>query len=307
MKKVIVTGANGFIGSTLISRLVSENVQVFALDCSFEPSNLPECSLISNIEINLNNIEELESMLPTDEYDAFYHFAWRGVNGAEKANPIIQLDNVQVTIRCAEIAKKIGCKKFLCAGTIAEQATHSLDHLDKINGGMMYGVAKHCTHLFLETFCKNIGLDFVWMQFSNIYGPNNKTGNLVNYTLNELSLEKEALFGPADQPYDFVYVDDLIEAIYRIGEYTNTQNCYYIGSGEPKILKDYLIEIGRIYGRPELIKIGFRPDDNIKYTMDMFDISLLVNDIGTYVSKTFNEGIYYTIERYRGTCCDTKI
>ena len=49
------------------------------------------------------------------------------------------------------------------------------------------------------------------MQFSNIYGVGNKTGNLVSYTLGELMAGKEATFGPALQPYDFIYVDDLIE------------------------------------------------------------------------------------------------
>jgi nucleoside-diphosphate-sugar epimerase len=56
------------------------------------------------------------------------------------------------------------------------------------------------------------------MQFSNIYGIGNNTGNLVSYTLGELILNKEANFGPALQPYDFIYVDDLIEAVYRLGK-----------------------------------------------------------------------------------------
>lgn len=45
-------------------------------------------------------------------------------------------------------------------------------------------------------------------------------------------------------------------------------------------------------------KIGERTDDGIKYTEDMFDISLLVEDIGDYITKGFTEGIKYTLERY---------
>ena len=55
---------------------------------------------------------------------------------------------------------------------------------------MMYGVAKHACRLIVEDYCKNIGLPFVWMQFSNIYGIGNKTGNLVSYTLSELMAGK---------------------------------------------------------------------------------------------------------------------
>lgn len=298
MKTVIVTGANGFIGSSLINRLVKNNIQVVAIDISFMNSNLPQCDLVKKIEIGLDDVEKLEKCIPDNEYDAFYHFAWAGVNGVAKANPIVQLKNAEMSMNCATVAKKIGCKKMLCAGTIAERVTESLPNLKKTNGGMLYGVAKHATHLMLETYCKNIDLDFVWMQFSNIYGPGNKTGNLVSYTIGELMKGNEATFGPALQPYDFIYIEDLIEAVMRLGENMTNKNCYYIGSGEPRILKEYLFEIGRLYGKEEFIKVGLRSDDGIKYTFEMFDTSDLVRDIGEYISKSFTDGIRYTLENY---------
>lgn len=163
---------------------------------------------------------------------------------------------------------------------------------------MMYGVAKHCTHLMLETHCKNIGLEFVWMQFSNIYGSENKTGNLEGYTLGELRKGNDAIFGCATQPYDFIFVDDLIEAVFRLGHEKTRKNFYYIGSGEPRILKEYLYEIGEIFGDASKIRIGEREDDGIKYTFDMFSTAELVTDIGGYISKSFLEGIRYTIANY---------
>ena len=134
---------------------------------------------------------------------------------------------------------------------------------------MMYGVAKHACRIILEDYCKNIAQQFVWMQFSNIYGVGNKTGNLVSYTLGELMAGKEAAFGPALQPYDFIYVDDLIE--------------------------DYLIRIGELVGCADKVGIGVREDDGVKYTMDMFDNSNLVSTIGEYASIDFDKGIDKTI------------
>lgn len=298
MKKVIVTGANGFIGSSLIKKLVANGVSVVALDISFAVSRMPESDLVKTIEVKLDNVNEMLEKIPAGEYDAFYHFAWQGVNGADKADPTVQLRNFQMTINCAMVAKALNCKKLLCAGTIAEQAIKSLPNLEKTSGGMMYGIAKHCTHLMVENYCKNIGQNFVWMQFSNIYGPSNKTGNLVSYTIGELMKGNEATFGPAMQPYDFIYVEDLIEAVYRLGETETAENCYFIGSGESRVLKDYLLEIGRAYGHVELIKIGVRPDDGIVYTWDMFDTGKLTQAIGNYVTKNFSEGIRYTLENY---------
>lgn len=299
MKNVIVTGANGFIGSSLIKKLIEKNIYVLAIDINFDNSRLPESELITTLTVGLDDANILFESIPNGEYDVFYHLAWRGVNGPDKADPIVQIHNVLMTVNCAHAAKKIGCGKFLCAGTIAEQSVNSLERLEKTSGGMMYGVAKQCTHLMIETYCKNIDLNFVWMQFANIYGPSNKTGNLVSYTIHELLNGREASFGAATQPYDFVYVDDLLDAVYRLGESECRSNFYYIGSGSPRLLKEYLNTIGEKFGSPELIRIGTRDDDGIKYELSMFDNSSLVKDIGEYVTKSFEEGICITIDAFK--------
>lgn len=297
MKRIIITGAGGFIGCELTRKLVEKGYEVHAISLLFNPA-FPESPSVKKYNIEISDSETLLKILPVGEYEAFYHLAWRGVNGPEKADPQVQLDNIKLTLTCAEAAKKLGCRKFLCAGTIAERAIESLPKLEKTSGGMMYGVAKQCAHLMLETYCKNVGMDFVWMQFSNIYGPQNKTGNLVSYTLGEITQGREATFGPAMQPYDFIYVDDLIEAVFRLGTMPTGKNAYYIGSGRPRILKEYLQQIGRDFGRPELIKIGVRPDDGITYSVEMFDTQALVRDIGDYVSTDFDSGIRLTIQGF---------
>ena len=294
MKNVIVTGGNGFIGSSLIKKLVANGIKVVAVDITFQGERLPDSELITKIESCVD--ASLVEKFPVEEYDAFYHLAWKGVNGADKANPSVQLANIQMAIDCADICKKLNVKKYLCAGTVAENATFSLPNLEKTSGGMMYGVAKHACRLILEDYCKNIGQQFVWMQFSNIYGVGNKTGNLVSYTLGELITGNEATFGPALQPYDFIYVDDLIEAVYRLGEKETNKAFYYIGSGSPHQLKEYLLRIGQLAGYADKVGIGIRPDDGIKYSMDMFCNDDLVDAVGEYVSTDFDNGINKTIE-----------
>ncbi len=295
MRNVIVTGANGFLGSTLIKKLVDSNIKVFAIDVSFSPSHLPESDLVTKLESFIIEVDDLVAKIPEAKYDAFYHFAWAGVNGAIKANPIAQIKNIEMAAICMTVCKQIGCKKFLCAGTVAEQSVNSLPFLEKTSGGMMYGVSKHCTHLILENFSKNIGQPFVWMQLSNIYGPGNLTKNLVGYTLGELFAGNSPAFGPANQPYDFVSVDDTIEAVKRLGEMDTPKSSYYIGSGHPRLLRDYLLAIGSAMGCPDRIHIGERPDDGIKYTMEMFDASIIKNDIGEYITMSFEDGINETI------------
>lgn len=296
--RVIIAGANGFVGSSLVNRFVENEIKVLAIDLSFTKPNFKKSNLIFTIESDLTDIDELCAAIGMNQYDVFYNFAWLGVNGPNKCKYDIQLNNIMISLRCAELAKKLGCKKYLCAGTIAERAIESVPFLEKTSPGMMYAAAKFCNRIMLENYCKNIGLDFVWMQFSNIYGPNNKTGNIISYTLTQLKQNLIATFGPANQPYDFIYIDDLIEAIYRLGINNTNSNFYFIGSGSPMILKEYLLKIGYVFGKPELIQIGAREDDNIKYSFDMMDISKLKNDIGEYISGSFDELIKYTIDHF---------
>ncbi len=297
--RAVITGANGFIGSSLVKRMIDEGIEVLAIDLSFDKPNFPINKYVTTLESDLSNIEDVLLFAKHNRYDVFYHLAWRGVNGPDKTSYIVQTNNLITTLKCAELAHAMRCKKFLCAGTVAERAVESLPFLQRTSPGLMYAVAKHCTHLFTEDLCKSIGLDFVWMQFSNIYGPSNKTGNLIGYTLSCLQRGEEASFGPANQPYDFVYAEELIEAVLKLGINRTNKCFYYIGSGAPAPLSYYLLKAGTVFGRPDLIKIGQREDDGVKYSFDMFEIRDLVEDIGPYITGSFEKHIEETILSYR--------
>ncbi len=291
MNRVIVTGACGFIGCKLIEKLLQKGMTVLAIDRIDKSELFPQSHRLSFIQKEVDKIEELIFELDGKQFDTFYHLAWKGVNGTEKADPIIQIQNIQMTIKCAKVAKQIGCTKFLCAGTIAEWNIKSLHSLKQVSPSMLYGIAKDSAHHILEAYCKSINLIPIWMQFSNIYGSSNKTGNLISYTIDKIENNEAASFGPAMQPYDFIYVDDLIEAVCRLGEKDTKENTYCISSGASRLLKEYLNKIGEIYGREDLIRIGVRDDDGIRYSADMFNNEALIKEIGEYTTASFEERI----------------
>lgn len=298
--KVIVTGSNGFIGSELIKRLFDNGHEVIAVVKDTDEKITSIDGKVARIVYDdLTGADALCEKIG-ENADVFYHLAWGGVNGPSKASYSVQLNNIKMACECAYAAKRLGCSRFLIAGTVAENAVKSFEHLQSVSGGLMYAVAKQSAHIFTEGVCKNIGLPFVWMQFSNIFGPNNRTGNLVSYTLSQLLDGQPATFGPAQQPYDFVFVDDLIEAVYRLGIKDRLgKDSYFIGSGAPRKLCEYLTAIGKKLGREELIQLNARPDDGIVYTNDMFDIKPLVDDIGEYVSVDFEKALDVTVDGYK--------
>ena len=87
----------------------------------------------------------------------------------------------------------------------------------------------------------------------------------------------------------------MLEAALRLGTRPVTRHFYFIGSGSPRILADYLTEAGEIAGAPELIQIGARPDDGVRYAWEMLDTEPLVRDIGPFVSGTFAEHLRETL------------
>lgn len=294
---VIISGANGFIGSLLVDKFFKEGHRIFSLvkgESNLE--SIEDKSEIINFDISHSN--PLFNPLKSVHGDIFYHFAWQGVNGNDKSDIKIQLMNISLAQRAIDIAKEIGCAKFLCAGSIAERGLESLDDMIAIPSGMIYATAKQALRIIMDTYCRQIDMNHIWMQFSNVYGPTNKTGNIIGYTLAQILNEKEARFGSAMQPYDLLYIDDLIEAAYRLGINKTSRHFYFVGSGKPRILKEYLEIIGKITQKREFIKIGAREDDGIKYSMDMFSINELVSDIGNYVSGDFEFTMRKTIERY---------
>lgn len=70
----------------------------------------------------------------------------------------------------------------------------------------------------LEILTNRLNLEFVWMQFSNLYGPYSINGNIVGYTIKEILEGRNAIFGTAQQPYDLLYIEDLVYAAYLLGE-----------------------------------------------------------------------------------------
>lgn len=301
MKKVIVTGANGFIGSWLINKLVQNNVEVYAIvKDSMEDitriKSLPNCHIVY---CELNEIETLVSKI-SDTPDTFFHLAWAGAGGAARSDYALQLLNAKYSCDAAQTAKMMGCEKFLCAGTITEKIAENILNIDVKAENMIYALQKHNTHCMLDILCKKINLNYVWMRFSNIYGPYNTSGNIVSYMLGELIQGRRPSFSKGEQPYDLMYIEDLVTAIYLLGEKETTKTSYFLGSGTPRLLKDYLIEIKDIYGNGAEIGLGERPEDGLQYYYEWFDILDLKNDTGFSPEYKFQEAVKKTVNWIKG-------
>lgn len=299
MKKAVVTGANGFVGTWLVKELSEHGITVYAVikDESEDVTGIESVSNVNIIYCDFANIKTICEKIPDRDIDVFYHLAWTGSAGALRADHTVQLDNTKYSFDVAYAAKQLGSKRFLAAGTITENIVDNTLKMQNVSQNTIYAICKKTTHLLLNSYCQMIELPFVWMQFSNIYGPGNFSGNLISYTMTELINGRRPSFSKGTQPYDFVYIKDLVKAVYLLGANENLkERVYFLGSGKNRLLCEYLSAIPEILGNGYEVGIGERPEDGIEYKTEWFDISDLQRDTGFCPVYDFKDGILETYD-----------
>ena len=192
--KAIVTGASGFIGKQLIKELLNRGYSIFALDIHFDElllnNNNITCIDVSHVEIS-----KLSSFIPNDEIKTFFHLAWAGTSGPNRASYDIQLENVRMTCQYIELCKTINCKRFIYASSINEMETYEYLQSDNIepSGGYIYGTGKLAAHLIGETVAYANGIEFLPVIITNIYGVGEKSARMIYTSLVKLINNQEEL------------------------------------------------------------------------------------------------------------------
>jgi UDP-glucose 4-epimerase len=276
MKKALITGATGFIGQHLIQKLLKENVFITLIVRENEKRVFD--SKIKVVHCDLENILALSHEQIDQDIDVYYHLAWAGTAGPERANYTLQMQNVKYTLDGAMLSKKLGIKKFVTTGTISEHLVEEAFTKNYTSENLIYGIAKHSCHHMLHMLSHKHQINYVWAQLSNIYGEHNTSGNIVSYTINELLAGRKPQFSKALQIYDLAYVGDIAHVLYMIGFHPTKKSFYFLGSGTPKILREYLLTIKEVFGDNASIGIGERPEDGIVYHESWFDVKDLVDE-----------------------------
>lgn len=298
--KAIITGANGFIGKQLVNGLLNRGYTVVALDIRFDDSLINNPN-VTCVNVSDKNFSDLSTAIPTDEYNCFFHLAWVGTSGADRANYEIQLNNVKLTCQYVELCNKICCKRFIYASSINEMETYEYLQSDDIEpgGGYIYGTGKLAAHLMGEVVAKANGIDFIPVIITNIYGVGEKSARMIYTSLVKLINGDHCSFTEGHQMYDFIYITDAINSIIEISEKGKPFNRYYIGSGNPKPLREFLLKMRDIVSPNAELGLGDIAFKGVDISYNQFDLEKVKKDTG-YVNKiSFECGIKMTSEWIR--------
>lgn len=297
MKTVIITGANGFVGGALVRELLKYDYKIYALDREGCCGNLPEDPRVTFVPCDLAEMARLKDKLPAEDYDMFYHFAWVGSAGPARADTALQLQNAQWTVDSLRVAKELGCKRFICAGSIMEHETMAAAYTqgNKPGMGYIYGGGKLIAHVMCMSVAAQIGIDLIWPEITNAYGVGERSPRMVNTTIQKCIHGEAPQFTAGTQNYDFVYIDDVARAFRLIGEDGKPFHEYLIGSSTARPLKEFLLEMKASIA-PDLDFIfGDIPFTGINLPLEKFDCSQTESDTGFRAEISFAEGCKRTM------------
>jgi len=294
MKNVMVAGAGGFIGKNLVRNLIERGYTVTALAKHFDEELQ---SVATCVSVQDKTIEEIASEL-TEQYSCFFDLAWSGTSGSQRADYHTQLGIIELTCDYIRLATMIHCPRVVYASSINEIETYEYLQSNDIepSGGYIYGTGKLAAHLMGETVAYQNGVEFIPLIITNIYGVGEKSARLIYTSIVKLLKGEHCSFTEGYQTYDFIYITDAINSIVEVAEKGKAFTRYYIGSGEPKPLREFLLQMRDIVASDAKLGLGDIPFKGINLDYNQFELKQVEKDTGYKNRISFEEGIRITSE-----------
>ncbi len=297
MRKVIVTGANGFIGKYLVNELLTKGVSVLGITRHHDESNDLVLKNYDQIEMNLEDIEQLTYMIKSYEYDTFYHMAWDGSAGEERGNWCRQLENIKYTCKAVETANKLGCKRFIGIGSMTEIMAREYIPKDESTPEIVacYAVGKMASEYFSKCICNNLQMDYIWTYLANVYGPGSNEQNIIEYLVRCYSQGIAPSLTDGDQMADFTYVSDIANALYLIGDKGKSNCTYYVGYGNPRPLKEFVLVVRDMINKQIETGLGNKKFNGQEINFNTLEFRRIHDELGFLPKIDFEVGIKATI------------
>lgn len=302
MKKAIVTGANGFVGTALCRELCKQGIQVIAVvrnktEFICKTKDLPELAVVC---LDLSQFRNLAETIPDRDIDILYHLAWEGSAGALRGDSDVQINNVRYACDTVKACADMGVRRFVFAASIMEYEINAVMATDAAPGiNTLYSSAKTAADYMARAIAGSLGIDYIRAVISNIYGPGEVSPRLINTSLKKMILGEHCAFSSGEQFYDFIYIDDAAKAFIAIGEKGKANRTYYIGSQERRKLKDFLIEMKNQIDPEMEIGLGEIPFHGVSLSYEEFDRNAVKEDTGFVPQVSFAEGIRNTADWLR--------
>ena len=305
MKKVLVTGGAGFVGSFLCDRLIDEGHEVIAIDNFFTGSkeNLSQLSDETNFELIRHDIVEPILL----EVDWIFNLACPASPIHYQYNPVKTVKtNVMGTLNMLGLAKRVKAR-ILQASTSEvygdpqahPQQESYFGNVNPIGLRSCYDEGKRIAETLMMDYHRQSQVDVKIVRIFNTYGPrmHPEDGRVVsNFIVAALKGEPITIHGDGLQSRSFCYVTELVDAMYRMMNTENFTGPVNTGNpGEFTIIELAETVLKMTNSSSKLVKVEARPDDPGRRQPD---ITLAKEKLGWEPEIKLKEGLKPTIEYF---------
>jgi nucleoside-diphosphate-sugar epimerase len=310
MAKYLVTGAAGFIGSSLVRSLLERGEQVRGIDnfATGRRENLTE--VLKQMEFREADILDLDAM----------HSACKGVDyvlhqAAIPSVPKSVLDplgsnraNVDGTVNVLVAARDAKVKRVVyAASSSAYGDTPTLPKFEAMNPNPIspYAVAKLASELYMISFYRCYGLETVCLRYFNIFGPRQDpsspySGVLAKFSMQMLRGDQPTIFGDGETSRDFTYIDNAVSAN-LLACAAPAAECagrvFNCATGRRSTLNETFETLKGLTGYKGSVKYAPERGGDIKHSLA--DISMAQKHLGYKVLVNFEDGLKRTVEWYK--------
>lgn len=233
MKRILITGGAGNVGSTLASKLVqNKDYHVVVADNLLTGSvhNLPVGDdNFSFIKCDVNNYHDLSAVMLGFRFDYVFHYA--ALVGVKRTlnNPMKVLEDIEGIKNILNLSKNTGVKRIFYSSSseVYGEPVEFPQNEDTtpLNSRLPYAIVKNVGEAFFRSYQKEFGLDFTIFRFFNTYGPKQSTDFVVTKFI-DLALKNQDIpvYGDGHQTRTFLYIDDNVDATVKIFEHGSSIN-----------------------------------------------------------------------------------
>lgn len=299
MKKILITGSSGFIGTNLLISLQSQNYVLAVIDRSYNT----KFENITNYIGDICDYSFIEKTILDFQPNKVFHLAGykNRSSDIEEVSSSLKV-NLMGTLNLYQALTKVSTvESIITLGTTDEYGIQNSSFTESSfeNPISPYGFSKLCGTQLAKFFNRNFNLPIVVLRPTIAYGPFQANDMFIPSLINTLIVNKEFKMTEGNQLRDFIYISDLIEAIILISE---KQNCngeiFNIGSGESLMLKGVAISIASYLNKGHLLKLGsipYRQNEVMQYKTCTEKIN---NATGWFPKVSFKKGIELTVKHF---------
>lgn len=264
MPDALIVGAGGFLGRHLVRRLVDSGWRVASL--GFRTSS-PLPGETRHVAPALT-AEAISHALPPGHFDAVYLLAAAGVDPAQRQPADLFAGNILLPRLLLEALAGRSLGRIILTGTCSEYfplTAHRLsDEFDPIEGADAYGASKSPGALWARRLARELGLPLTTLRLFHFYGAGEAPYRLVSSLFRQLSLGQPVPLSPGQQHRDFLYVEDVLDAL-EAARLAPAGEVFNVCSSHPVTVAGIARAAAKVLGRPEsLLQFGaldYRPGE----------------------------------------------